>query len=152
MGAKTHISIGCDHAGFDYKDDVIAALEALGFEVADHGTNSTDSTDYPDHIHPVGHDIDCGRSSMGIILCGSGNGAAMTANKHANVRAALCWTDELAALARQHNNANVLSIPARFVDRDTAIAMVRTFMTTEFEGGRHQRRVDKIPVNSDQNC
>ncbi len=152
MSEITHISIGCDHAGYDYKDDVIHALKQLGYDVFDHGTHSTASTDYPDHIHPVGHDIDSGKTSLGIILCGSGNGAAMTANKHPNVRAALCWTPELAALARQHNNANVLSIPARFVDKDTALEMVRVFMTTEFEGGRHARRVDKIALDSAQNC
>ena len=99
MSGTTHISIGCDHAGYDYKDDVINELKELGYSVYDHGTNSTDSRDYPDHIHPVGQDIDSGKTSLGIILCGSGNGAAMTANKHPQVRAALCWTPELAALA-----------------------------------------------------
>ena len=152
MSKNIHIAIGCDHGGFDLQADVIASLEKLGYDVKDHGTNSADSTDYPDHIHPVGYDIDCGRAAKGIILCGSGNGAAMTANKHPNVRAALCWTEELARLARQHNDANVLSIPARFVDRDTALAMVQAFMTTDFDGGRHTRRVDKIQLDPNQNC
>ena len=151
MSEKTAIAVGCDHAGFDYKDAVIGVLKEHGYEVIDHGTNSTDSTDYPDHIHPVGTDIDNGKAELGIILCGSGNGAAMTANKHQNVRAALVWNTELAALARQHNNANVISIPARFVDENTAKAMVKTFLESEFEGGRHQRRVDKIPLDP-QDC
>ncbi len=144
-------SIGCDHAGYDYKDEVLAILKEFGYDVLDHGTNSTESTDYPDHIHPVGDDIESGKADIGIILCGSGNGAAMTANKHQGVRAALVWNEELARLARQHNDANVLSIPARFVDRDTAIAMLRAFLSTDFEGGRHQRRVDKIPVQDSEN-
>ena len=151
MTKKTAVSVGCDHAGFDYKDEVLAVLREYGYDVLDHGTNSTDSTDYPDHIHPVGADIDNGKAELGVILCGSGNGAAMTANKHQNVRAALVWNPELAALARQHNNANVISIPARFVDKDTAIAMLKTFLESEFEGGRHQRRVNKIALDS-QDC
>ena len=152
MVNKAIAAVGCDHGGFEYKDKVIAILKDHGYEVLDHGTNSADSTDYPDHIHPVGNDIDCGKASLGIILCGSGNGAAMTANKHEKVRAALCWTAELASLARLHNDANVLSVPARFVDEETAIAMVSTFLETEFEGGRHSRRVDKIPSSDPQNC
>ena len=140
------MAIGCDHAGFVYKDRVVELLKDSGFEVVDHGTCSLDSTDYPDHIHPVGDDIDSGAAQMGIILCGSGNGAAMTANKHQSVRAALCWNVELASLARQHNNANVLAIPARFVNEATALAMVQTFIDTPFEGGRHARRVDKIAM------
>ena len=152
MTNKTVAAVGCDHAGFDYKDQVISALKNHGYEVVDHGTGSVESTDYPDHIHPVGQDIDDGRANIGIILCGSGNGAAMTANKHQSVRAALCWTKELAELARLHNNANVLSIPARFVDEATAIAMVEAFLTTDFEGGRHQRRVDKIRLDETENC
>ena len=151
MTNKSAISVGCDHAGFDYKDAVLEVLKEHGYDVIDHGTNSTDSTDYPDHIHPVGADIDNGRADLGVILCGSGNGAAMTANKHQNVRAALVWNTELAALARQHNNANVISIPARFVDKETAVAMLKTFLESEFEGGRHQRRVDKIALDP-QDC
>ena len=152
MENKTVAAVGCDHGGFDYKEQVIQILKEHGYEVLDHGTYSADSTDYPDHIHPVGNDIDCGKASVGIILCGSGNGAAMTANKHQKVRAALCWTTELASLARQHNNANVLAIPARFVDEETAMSMVNTFLETEFEGGRHTRRVDKISYTDPQNC
>ena len=152
MSNKTIAAVGCDHAGYDYKDVVIDVLKKYGFEVIDHGTGSGESTDYPDHIHPVGQDIDDGKAGIGIILCGSGNGAAMTANKHQNVRAALCWTAELASLARLHNNANVLAIPARFVDESTAVEMVDTFLSTDFEGGRHQRRVSKIALDDPQNC
>ncbi len=152
MENKTVAAVGCDHGGFAYKDKIVAILKDHGYEVIDHGTYSADSTDYPDHIHPVGNDIDSGKASIGIILCGSGNGAAMTANKHEKVRAALCWTDELASLARQHNNANVLAIPARFVDEATAMSMVNTFLETDFEGGRHTRRVDKISSNDPQSC
>lgn len=140
------ISIGCDHAGFDYKDAIIAMLKRFDCEVIDHGTNSTDSVDYPDFIHPVAEDVESGKSSLGVILCGSGNGAAMTANKHTDIRAAICWTNELSSLARQHNDANIVSIPARFINEATALSIVDTFIHTEFEGGRHARRVDKIPV------
>ena len=143
MGLKT-ISIGCDHAGFDYKQDIIDYLQEQEFEVIDHGTHSTDSVDYPDFIHPVAMDLEAGRSRFGVILCGSANGAAMTANKHQHVRAAVCWRNELSMLARLHNDANILAIPARFVDAATALLMLQTFLDTAFEGGRHQRRVDKI--------
>ena len=152
MSEKTVATVGCDHAGYAYKDAVLSVLREHGYEVIDHGTGSEDSTDYPDHIHPVGQDIDEGKASIGVILCGSGNGAAMTANKHQSVRAALCWSDELAKLARLHNNANVLAIPARFVDEATAISMTKHFLNTEFEGGRHQRRVDKIAIDDLSNC
>lgn len=152
MENNTVAAIGCDHGGYAYKEKVISILRDHGYQVLDHGTNSAESTDYPDHIHPVGNDIDCGNAAIGIILCGSGNGAAMTANKHKKVRAALCWTTELASLARLHNNANVLAIPARFVDTETAESMVKTFLNTKFEGGRHMRRVDKISSNDPQNC
>ena len=147
---KKKISIGCDHAGFPYKGSIVTLLEGEGFEVIDHGTNSLESTDYPDHIHPVSCDLEESVANLGVILCGSGNGAAMTANKHQAVRAAICWNVELASLARQHNNANVLSIPARFVNEATALAMVKTFIDTEFEGGRHGRRVDKIAISKEQ--
>ena len=154
MSEKKTASVGCDHAGYAYKNQVISMLEREGYTVMDHGTGSEESTDYPDHIHPVGHDLDTGKAEIGIILCGSGNGAAMTANKHQSVRAALCWDAELASLARQHNDANVLSIPARFVNEATALAMVKTFVDTPFEGGRHARRVNKIALDNDdaQNC
>ena len=138
------IAIGCDHAGFDYKDFLIEYLFSTQISVIDNGTNSTDSVDYPDFIHPVAENIEQEHAQLGIILCGSGNGAAITANKHQHIRAALCWTEELAGLARQHNNANVLAIPARFVDKETALAMVKKFIATDFEGGRHARRVGKI--------
>ena len=142
------ISIGCDHAGYEYKKSIIRMLKKQGYEIIDHGAYSNDSTDYPDHIHPVAEDVENGKVDLGIIMCGSGNGAAITANKHQKIRAALCWKKELAALARQHNNANILAMPARFVSLKLAKEMVKTFLNTEFEGGRHQRRVDKIPVKN----
>ena len=138
------IAIGCDHGGFAYKAPIIQLLQKAGIKVTDYGTNSNDSVDYPDFVHPVAHDVECGLVDLGIILCGSGNGAAMTANKHQGIRAALCWTTELAELARQHNNANILSIPARFITEETALTMIEAFIQTDFEGGRHTRRVDKI--------
>lgn len=138
------IALGCDHAGFDYKEAVIHLLEERGFSINDKGTHSLDSVDYPDFAHPVATDIETGKAAFGIVMCGSGNGVAITVNKHAGIRAALCWTEELAALARQHNNANILAIPVRFVSETLALDMVRTFLDTAFEGGRHQRRVDKI--------
>ena len=147
MTDKRAAAVGCDHGGFAYKDIVLEELRSAGYEVINHGTDSGESTDYPDHIHPVANDIQCGNAELGIILCGSGNGAAMTANKHAGIRAALCWTPELAALARQHNNANILSIPARFVSEEVAREMVKTFLASSFEGGRHARRVGKIDVS-----
>ena len=140
------ISIGCDHAGYEYKKSIIRLIKKLGYTVIDHGAFSAESVDYPDHIHPAMQSIVSGNAAMGIILCGSGNGAAITANKHQTIRAALCWKVELAELARLHNDANVLSIPARFVSKKMALNMVRAFLRTEFEGGRHQRRVEKIPV------
>lgn len=136
--------IGGDHAGFEYKEILKATITALGFQVDDKGPFSDASVDYPDFAHPVAEGVATGAASVGILICGSGNGVCMTANKHKDVRAALCWNEELAALARQHNNANVLCIPARFVSIDTAKAMVETFLTTAFEGGRHQNRVAKI--------
>jgi ribose 5-phosphate isomerase B len=138
------ISIGNDHAGPDYKKAIIAFLTANGHEVINHGTDTFNSVDYPDFAHPVAIDVETGKSDLGIVICGSGNGIAMTVNKHQGIRAALCWTKEISALARQHNNANVVSIPARFTSIQQAIEIVDTFLTTEFEGGRHQNRVDKI--------
>ncbi len=139
-----NIAIGCDHAGFDYKEKLIKHLTKKGFTVKDYGTDSRDSVDYPDFVHPVAKRVASGRSKFGILICGSGNGVSMTANKHKKIRAALCWTPELASWARQHNNANILSIPARFVEQRTATLMVNKFLSTDFEGGRHQRRVRKI--------
>jgi ribose 5-phosphate isomerase B len=144
MTPKTIISIGSDHAGFETKVLVLEHLQKEGYAVIDHGPFTTESVDYPDFIHPVAMDVESGEAKLGIILCGSGNGAAMTANKHQGIRAALCWTEELAALGRQHNNANVLAIPARFVTGELALKMTDVFLTTDFEGGRHERRVGKI--------
>ena len=138
------ISIGNDHAGPDYKAAIVKHLEAKGIKVINHGTDTFDSVDYPDFVHPVATDVENGTADLGIIICGSGNGVAMTANKHQKIRAALCWTKEIAALARQHNNANIISIPARFTSIVQAVEMVDTFLNTPFEGGRHQNRVDKI--------
>ncbi|OBX21572.1 MULTISPECIES: ribose 5-phosphate isomerase B [Bizionia] len=141
------ISIGNDHAGTDYKLAVIKHLEAKGHHVTNYGTDSNDSVDYPDYVHPVAEDVENKKADFGIIICGSGNGANMTANKHQGVRSALCWTKEITALARQHNDANILSIPARYTAVQQAIQMVDTFLETAFEGGRHQNRVDKIPAS-----
>ena len=138
------LAIGSDHAGFEYKEEIRKALGQQGWLVVDKGTFSLDSTDYPDYAHPVAEMVETGDASAGILICGSGNGVCMTANKHQGIRAALCWTDELASLARQHNNANVLCIPSRFVSLELAEKMTDTFLTTPFEGGRHERRVEKI--------
>jgi ribose 5-phosphate isomerase B len=146
MSFKT-IAIGCDHAGFDYKDVIVAMLVKQGMAVLDFGTFSEESVDYPDFAHPAADSVEQGKADLGIVLCGSGNGVAITVNKHQGIRAGLCWTEELAALVRQHNNANMLAIPARFVSLETAQAMVNTFLHTDFEGGRHGRRVAKIACN-----
>lgn len=138
------ISIGNDHAGTEYKNFISDYLKAEGHQLSNHGTDSDESVDYPDFVHPVARDVEEGRADFGIIICGSGNGANMTANKHQGVRSALCWNNEIVALARQHNNANVLSIPARFTAIPQALEMVKTFLETEFEGGRHAKRVGKI--------
>lgn len=138
------IAIGGDHAGFEYKSKLIAHLQASGHEVIDLGPFSDASVDYPDFAHPTAEKVENGEASLGILICGSGNGVAITANKHQGIRAALCWNTELAALARQHNNANIISIPARFVDYSLAQDMVETFLKTDFEGGRHENRVNKI--------
>ncbi len=138
------ISIGNDHAGPDYKKAIVNHLEQKDIAVINHGTDTFDSVDYPDFVHPVAEDVANGTADFGIIICGSGNGVAMTANKHKGIRAALCWIKEIAELARQHNDANIISIPARYTSIQQAVAMVDTFLNTEFEGGRHQNRVDKI--------
>lgn len=138
------IAIGNDHAGTDYKNTIVEYLESQGHEVTNYGTNTNDSVDYPDFVHPVAEAISSNSADYGVLICGSGNGVSMTANKHQKVRAALCWTKEITALARQHNDANILSIPARFTSQPQAVAMVDTFLNTAFEGGRHQNRVDKI--------
>jgi len=140
------IAIGNDHAGTIYKFAIVKLLEKQGHQVINFGTDTTDSIDYPDYIHPVAKCVESNDVDFGIILCGSGNGAAITANKHQGVRAALCWSKELVELARQHNDANVLSLPARFISEYQALEYVQTFLNTQFEGGRHQRRIEKIPV------
>lgn len=138
------ISIGNDHAGPDYKIAIVNYLESKGHQVTNYGTDTIDSVDYPDFGHPVATDVSEGKADFGIVICGSGNGIAMTVNKHPKVRAGLCWIKEIAYLTRLHNDANVLSIPARYTSIQQAIEIVETFLTTEFEGGRHQTRVNKI--------
>ena len=138
------IAIGSDHAGFKYKEQLKQYLTQKGMTVVDKGTFSEESTDYPDYAHPVATMVEEGAAAAGILICGSGNGVCMTANKHQGIRAALCWNEELAMLARQHNNANVLCMPERFVDYTTAQKMADLFLSTPFEGGRHERRVEKI--------
>lgn len=142
MGKK--IAIGGDHAGFEYKGKLVQKLTSLGYEVKDFGPFSTDSVDYPDYVHPLSSAIEGGEFELGIVICGSGNGVAITANKHQGIRAALCWNEDLAALARQHNNANVLALPARFISYELAERLAEIFLSTPFEGGRHANRVSKI--------
>ena len=141
---KLKIAIGGDHAGFEYKKLLTSKLEAQGFEVKDFGPFSDASVDYPDHVHPLAKAVAAKEYNFGILICGSGNGVAMTANKYPEVRAALCWLPELAKLSREHNDANILCIPARFVSEDIATEMVKLFLETPFEGGRHANRVGKI--------
>jgi len=138
------ISIGNDHAGPDYKNAIVQFLESKGHTIINHGTDTFDSVDYPDFGHAVANDVETKNADFGIIICGSGNGIAITANKHQGVRAALCWMNEIAALARQHNDANIISIPARYTNIKQAVEMVETFLSTDFEGGRHATRVGKI--------
>ncbi|KXX72692.1 MULTISPECIES: ribose 5-phosphate isomerase B [Flammeovirga] len=140
------LAIGGDHAGFEYKAEIIKHLEANGHEVKDFGPFSTASCDYPDYVHPLAEAVENGEYEFGITICGSGIGVSIVANKHKGIRAGLCWEPVLAQLTRQHNNSNVVSIPARFISLVRAIEIVDTFISTEFEGGRHQNRVDKIPV------
>jgi ribose 5-phosphate isomerase B len=138
------IAIGADHAGFLYKEKVIAHLKSKNLDVKDFGTYSEASVDYPDFAHPVASSVEKKERDLGFLICGSGNGVCMTANKHAGIRAALCWNVDLARLSRQHNNANVLCMPSRFVSEEEAIKMVDAFLETEFEQGRHLNRVNKI--------
>ena len=138
------LGIAADHAGYELKNTLIEYLNGLGYEVKDFGTHSAESMDYPDVAHPLAEEVESGKLEKGIAICGSGNGISMTLNKHQGIRAALCWNTELAALARQHNDANILSLPARFIDTDTAKAIVKSYLESDFEGGRHQRRVEKI--------
>jgi ribose 5-phosphate isomerase B len=138
------VAIGGDHAGFEYKAKLISKLESLGYQVKDFGPFSEASVDYPDYVHPLSMAIESREYELGIVICGSGNGVAITANKHQGIRAALCWNEQLAALARQHNDANVIALPARFVSYELAEKLAEIFLTTDFEGGRHQNRVSKI--------
>ncbi|HRJ30767.1 MAG TPA: ribose 5-phosphate isomerase B [Cyclobacteriaceae bacterium] len=138
------IAIGSDHAGFAYKEKLKVWLQKNGFTVKDFGTHTTDSVDYPDFAHPVALAVEKHEAEFGLLLCGSANGVAMAANKHQGIRAAICWTEEVAAVVRQHNNANIICIPARFVSEALAEKIVTVFLNTLFEGGRHARRVDKI--------
>jgi len=139
-----NISIGNDHAGTDYKFRIIDFLKSKNIEVTNYGTDAVSSVDYPDFVHPVAKDVESKKSTYGILICGSANGVAMTANKYANIRAGICWSNEIVSLIRQHNNANILCIPARFTEIEDVLKMVDTFLNTEFEGGRHQNRINKI--------
>ncbi|ASO04846.1 ribose 5-phosphate isomerase B [Arenibacter algicola] len=139
------IAIGNDHAGTEYKLAIIGLLKSMGIEVINHGTDGSDSVDYADFVHPVAIEVEKGNADFGIIICGSGNGVSMTANKYQKIRAALCWTTEIVKLAKEHNDANILSLPARFISLPQALEMVKTFLNTSFEGGRHERRIEKIP-------
>ena len=141
------IALASDHAGFALKQEVQAFLEANGARTKDFGCYSTESCDYPDFAHPLAEAVEKGEQPVGIVICSTGNGICMTANKHQGVRAALCWDVPLVELARQHNNANVLGLPANFISKDKALEMVKTFFATDFEGGRHERRVNKIAIH-----
>lgn len=141
---KGIIALGADHAGFAMKQHFVEQLTQMGYKTVDFGCYSEESVDYPDFVHPVAFAVEEGKAAFGLLFCGSGNGVAITANKHTGIRAALCWSKEIAALARQHNNANILCVPSRFVSLEEAGNMVSIFLTTAFEGGRHQKRVEKI--------
>lgn len=143
MNIDKVIPIGADHAGYELKTFLIKELSLKGYHFKDYGTHSEESIDYPDFGHPVAEHIK-ENQGLGIVICGSGNGINMTVNKHQEIRSALCWNNELAALARQHNNANIIALPARFINKEQAIEMINTFLTTDFEGGRHEKRVNKI--------
>lgn len=140
------VGMASDHAGYELKEYLKNLLKEKGYEVKDFGTNSPESMDYPDTAHPLAEAVEKGEAAFGVAMCGTGNGISMTLNKHQGVRAALCWSPEIAALAKQHNNANILSLPARFVTKEEATAIVNAYLSASFEGGRHQRRIDKIPV------
>jgi ribose 5-phosphate isomerase B len=144
MNLPSKIVIGSDHAGFEYKEAIKQYLVKNNVEIIDVGTHSTESCDYPDYAHAAAREIEGGNVEVGILICGSANGVAITANKHQKIRAALCWQNEIASLARLHNDANIICLPARFVTIDEVEEMVHTFLTTDFEGGRHQKRVEKI--------
>jgi ribose 5-phosphate isomerase B len=140
------IPMACDHAGFELKEFLKSSVIERGLEIKDFGTYTSDSVDYPDMIHPLAKEINEGVYPFGIIMCGSANGVSMVANKYPNVRCALCWQEEIAQLAKQHNNANIIALPARFISKEKALSIVDAYLNTEFEGGRHQKRVEKIPI------
>lgn len=140
------IGIACDHAGYEMKEFLVGYLGTQGYEVLDFGTDSPESVDYPDFAHPLAEAVESGELPLGVALCGTGEGMSMTLNKHQGIRAGLAWAPEIGALIRQHNNANVLVLPARFITNDEAVNILDTFLATEFEGGRHQRRIDKMAV------
>jgi ribose 5-phosphate isomerase B len=144
---KSKVVIGADHAGFELKESIIKHLNTKGYDISNHGCFSKESIDYPDFGHPVAEEVEFKENSFGIVICGSGNGINMTANKHQGVRSALCWKTEIAKLAREHNNANVLALPARYLSENEAIEIVDVFLDTQFEGGRHARRVEKITTS-----
>lgn len=146
MNNSNIIPIASDHAGYVLKEFLIKELSLQGYKLKDYGTFTTDSCDYPDFIHPLAKDINDGIYQRALIMCGSGNGVQMTANKYLKVRCALCWTEELASLARQHNNANILALPARFISQEEGLKIALKYLNTDYEGGRHQRRVDKISI------
>ena len=146
MNNSNIIPIASDHAGYVLKEFLIKELSSQGYKLKDYGTFTTDSCDYPDFIHPLAKDINDGIYQRALIMCGSGNGVQMTANKYLKVRCALCWTEELASLARQHNNANILALPARFISQEEGLKIAFKYLNTDYEGGRHQRRVDKISI------
>ena len=144
FNTKEIIPIASDHGGFEMKKYIIDQLVAKGYEVKDFGTYNSESVDYPDFIHPLAREINKSTYKLGIIICGSGNGAQMVANKYPHVRAALCWSEEITVLARKHNNANIISLPGRFLEPEFAFKLVKIFLDTEFEGGRHQKRIEKL--------
>ncbi len=140
------IAIGNDHAGYELKLVLADWLKEKGHDVKDYGTDSSEAADYPDFMHPVAGSVEKGEFDFGVLICGSGQGASITANKHQGIRATLCWMPEIAALARSHNDANIICLPGRFLEKDTAIEILRVFLDTAFDGGRHQRRIDKVPM------
>ena len=140
------IALGGDHAGVGYKEQLHQHLLSLGYSVKDFGPVTTASVDYPDYVHPLSKALEAGEFDLGIVICGSGNGINMSVNKHEKIRGALCWEVEIASLARQHNNANILALPARFISEEKALQIVSAFLSTDFEGGRHKKRIEKINV------
>ncbi|MCX6290920.1 MAG: ribose 5-phosphate isomerase B [Bacteroidetes bacterium] len=144
---KPRIAVGCDHAGFEYKEQIKKMLSGSGYEVKDFGTHSLESVDYPDFVHPVAESIERNENDFGVLVCGSANGVAITANKHQKIRAAIAWRNDVAALSRSHNDANIICLPSRFISEEEATLFVNTFLTTAFEGGRHANRVNKIQLH-----